>query len=209
MQSWTEIRAWRRAERERLLERRLALPAAAREAAGARVVEHLLAMADELATHCVGWYWPFKGEIDLHGLVARLVGRGATATLPVVVEKNAAMIFRSWRQGEKLEHGIWNIPVPAEGAVVTPTLLLVPLVGFDPAGYRLGYGGGYYDRTLAQCVPRALTIGIGYAMSRLATIHPQPHDIPMDRILTEDGWLEPAHDRLLAAPAQAAGTSSA
>jgi 5,10-methenyltetrahydrofolate synthetase len=119
------------------------------------------------------------------------------------------MIFRSWRQGEKLEHGIWNIPVPAEGAVVTPTLLLVPLVGFDPAGYRLGYGGGYYDRTLAQCVPRALTIGIGYAMSRLATIHPQPHDIPMDRILTEDGWLEPAHDRLLAAPAQAAGTSSA
>lgn len=192
MQDWTDIRAWRRAERERLLERRLALPAAAREAAGARVVEHLRAMADELATHCVGWYWPFKGEIELHGLLASLLARGATAALPVVVEKNRPMIFRRWRPGERLAHGIWNIPVPAEGAVVAPTLLLVPLVGFDAAGYRLGYGGGYYDRTLAQCAPRPLTIGIGYSMSRLATIHPQPHDIPMDRILTEEGWLAPA-----------------
>jgi len=192
MESWADIRAWRRAQREQLIERRLALPAATREATGARVVEQLLAIADELAMHCIGYYWPFKGEVDLHGLVARLVGRGATAALPVVVDKHQPMVFRRWRQGEPLTHGIWNIPVPAEGAIVTPTLLLVPLVGFDPAGYRLGYGGGYYDRTLAQCAPRPLTIGIGYAASRLATIHPQPHDIPMDRILTEEGWLAPA-----------------
>jgi len=208
MQDWTEIRAWRRAERERLLERRLALPAAAREAAGARVVEHLLAVADELATHCVGWYWPFKGEIELHGLLASLLARGATAALPVVVEKNRSMLFRRWRPGERLAHGIWNIPVPAKGAVVAPTLLLVPLVGFDAAGYRLGYGGGYYDRTLAQRTPRPLTIGIGYAMSRLATIHPQPHDIPMDRILTEEGWLAPARSSPANQPETAAGSST-
>lgn len=192
MDCWTDIRAWRRAQREQLLARRIALPTAVREAAGARVAEQLRAMEGELAAHCVGCYWPFKAEIDLHGLIARLVARGAAVALPVVIEKHQPMVFRSWRHGERLVHGIWNIPVPADGAVVTPTLLLVPLVGFDPAGYRLGYGGGYYDRTLAQCVPRPLTIGIGYAASRLATIHPQLHDIPMDRILTEEGWLAPA-----------------
>jgi len=169
MDSRTDIRAWRRAQRELLLERRLAVPAAEREAEGTRIVQQLLAIADELATHCIGYYRPFKGEFDLHGLIAQLLARGATAALPVVTEKNQAMVFHSWRQGEKLVHGIWNIPVPAAGAVVAPTLLLVPLVGFDPAGYRLGYGGGYYDRTLAQLVPRTLAIGIGYAAG---------HDLP-------------------------------
>jgi len=197
MDNWIDIRKWRRAQRELLLARRLALPAADRAAAGARIVQRLLAIADELVTHCIGYYWPFKGEIDLHGLIAQLVARGASAALPVVVEKNQAMVFRSWRRGEQLVHGIWNIPVPADGAVVVPTLLLVPLVGFDPAGYRLGYGGGYYDRTLAQLVPRPLTIGIGYAATRLPTIYPQSHDIPMDRLLTEEGWSEPVR----AAPA--------
>jgi 5-formyltetrahydrofolate cyclo-ligase len=75
--------------------------------------------------------------------------------------------------------------VPADSPVLTPDLLLVPLVGFDPAGYRLGYGGGYYDRTLAAIQPRPLAIGIGFEQQALATIHPQPHDIPMDYIVTE------------------------
>jgi len=187
MESWADIRAWRRAQREQLIERRLALPAATREAAAARVVERLLAMADELAAHCIGYYWPFKGEIDLHGVVATLVGRGATAALPIVVEKNQPMVFRRWRQGEKLVHGIWNIPVPAEGDAMRPDVLLIPLVGFDGRGYRLGHGGGYYDRTLATMAPRPLAIGIGFESLRLPTIHPQAHDIPMDLIVTERG----------------------
>jgi 5-formyltetrahydrofolate cyclo-ligase len=77
--------------------------------------------------------------------------------------------------------------VPAERQVVSPTALLVPLVGFDEQGYRLGYGGGYYDRTLAASKPRPLAIGLGYEFGRLATIHPQPHDAPMDAIVTEAG----------------------
>ena len=82
--------------------------------------------------------------------------------------------------------------MPADGRVVTPTVLLVPLLGFDEAGYRLGYGGGYYDRTLAAMTPRPLTIGVGYEVGRLKTIRPQPHDIPMDAIATETGftWFE-------------------
>jgi 5,10-methenyltetrahydrofolate synthetase len=75
--------------------------------------------------------------------------------------------------------------VPAERNVVTPDALLIPLVGYDTAGYRLGYGGGYYDRTLATVVPRALRIGVGYDDTELATIYPQPHDLPMNAIVTE------------------------
>jgi 5-formyltetrahydrofolate cyclo-ligase len=82
---------------------------------------------------------------------------------------------------------VWDIPIPIERQAVRPTALLVPLVGFDRQGYRLGYGGGYYDRTLAAMDPKPLIIGIGYEIGRLETIHPQPHDVPMDAIVTEAG----------------------
>ena len=168
----------------------MALPKAARDAAQAVVTRCLLECAGELPLRRVGYYWPFKGEPDLHALIEQFVARGATAALPVVVEKGAPMVFRTWAPGQPLAHGIWNIPVPAQGEEVVPTLLLVPLVGFDAAGYRLGYGGGYYDRTLAGLVPKPLTIGIGYAATLLDTIHPQPHDVPMDRVLTDEGWFD-------------------
>jgi 5-formyltetrahydrofolate cyclo-ligase len=83
--------------------------------------------------------------------------------------------------------GFWKIPVPADGPAVVPNLTLAPLVGWDPAGFRLGYGGGYFDRTLAVLSPRPMTIGIGLQSARLANIFPQPHDIALDVILTEAG----------------------
>ena len=85
----------------------------------------------------------------------------------------------------KMERGFWNIPVPVAGPEVAPDILLAPVVGFDDAGYRLGHGGGYFDRTLAAREPRPRAIGVGLASARLATIHPQPHDIPMQAIVTE------------------------
>ena len=87
----------------------------------------------------------------------------------------------------KLDRGVWNIPIPSERALVEPTVLLVPLLGFDAAGYRLGYGGGYYDRTLAASAPRPFTIGVGHEFGRLQSIYPQSHDIPLDVIVTECG----------------------
>ena len=84
-----------------------------------------------------------------------------------------------------MQRGFWNIPIPAERRVVVPDALLIPLVGYDAAGYRLGYGGGYYDRTLASRTPLPLRIGVGYDGAELPTIHPQPHDIPMSIIVTE------------------------
>ena len=86
-----------------------------------------------------------------------------------------------------MQTGIWNIPIPKQRQPLQPTVLLIPLVGFDTKGYRLGYGGGYYDRTLEQLTPIPLKIGIGFEMARIPTIHPQAHDIPMDLIVTEAG----------------------
>jgi 5-formyltetrahydrofolate cyclo-ligase len=95
------------------------------------------------------------------------------------------LIFRAYKSGDPLEKGIWNIPIPAEGNPVLPDVVIAPIVGVDPLNFRLGYGGGFFDRTLAAMPFKPLVIGVGYDLQRIATIHPQPHDIPMDRIVTE------------------------
>ena len=183
MENWDEIRRWRKAERARLIAERMALrgePRARHNAAITRSLEPLL--SPEML---IGFYWPIRGEYDARKLVTGLLDRGARAAMPVVVQKGAPLIFRRWHPGVRMENGFWDIPVPAEGEPVIPTTLLVPLVGFDEKGYRLGYGGGYYDRTLASFPTRPLAIGVGYEFARLETIHPQPHDIPMSLIVTE------------------------
>lgn len=183
MENWDEIRRWRKAERARLIAERMALrgePRARHNAAITRSLEPLL--SPEML---IGFYWPIRGEYDARKLVTGLLDRGARAAMPVVVQKGAPLIFRPWHPGVRMENGFWDIPVPAEGEPVIPTTLLVPLVGFDEKGYRLGYGGGYYDRTLASFPTRPLAIGVGYEFARLETIHPQSHDIPMSLIVTE------------------------
>lgn len=182
-----DLRAWRKAERTRLVGQRAALPLAVRQAARGRVWAALSAgLPARLAGSTVGFYWPFRGEIDLVGFAIELIRKGARAALPVVVEKGRPLAFRRWEPGMELRPGTWGIPVP-EGEPVVPDRLLVPLVGFDDAGHRLGYGGGYYDRTLAAADPRPLCVGVGYAFQRLPTLYPQPYDQAMDAIATEDG----------------------
>ena len=183
---WSDVRAWRRDERKRLLELRIAVPKLERDAQRDRITALIDRHLPDLSGHLIGFYWPFKGEIDLRPFVRDLVERGARAALPVVVEKAAPLEFWSWRPGMKLGRGVWNIPIPGARAPVEPTALLVPLVGFDERGYRLGYGGGYYDRTLAAMPVRPLVIAVGIAACRLETIHPQPHDIAMDVVVTEE-----------------------
>lgn len=206
---WDEVRAWRRETRRTLVEQRVAVDRARRDEIRDRVAGIVRGEVPGLARSCVGFYWPFKGEIDLRPLMRALVADGATAALPAVVEKGRPLEFRPWAPGGELVPGVWNIPVPPAGAIARPAILLVALVGFDAAGYRLGYGGGYYDRTLAAMPTRPLTIGVGSEAGRLATIHPQPHDIPMDAIATEDGlsWFERAAPTLrrIEAAARSAG----
>ena len=182
-----EVGAWRKAERARLIATREALPSETQRTAGARVRAALLAEVPELAGAVVALYWPFRGEVDLAPLAVELVARGSGAALPVIVEKNAPLAFWRWEPGMATRPGVWGIPVPASGEAVLPDCLLVPLVGFDGAGHRLGYGGGYYDRTLAALPGPPPAIGVGYAFQRLPDLRPQPHDRPMDAIATEEG----------------------
>ena len=186
-QARADIMRWRKAERQRLIEARLAVPAAERSALAGAIATHLDAAIGDPAGRRLSLYWPFRGEPDLRALAADFMRRGGTLALPVVVEKAAPLVFRDWRPGMKLEKGVWNIPVPPAAPAVIPDIVISPVVGFDPANYRLGYGGGFFDRTLAALPARPTVIGVGYAAAAIATIYPQPHDIAMDFIVTEAG----------------------
>jgi 5-formyltetrahydrofolate cyclo-ligase len=180
------VKLWRRGERERLIALRQALPADDRRRRGESIDAALRELLAELPG-VLGVYWPFRAEFDPRPLIDWAVAAGRGVALPVVVDKKGPLEYRAWRPGEPLVDGVWNIPVPEKRELVTPSVVLAPLVGFDGASYRLGYGGGYFDRTLAALSPRALAIGVGFAMQELETIHPQHFDVPMDVIVTETG----------------------
>ncbi|MBI1417967.1 MAG: 5-formyltetrahydrofolate cyclo-ligase [Limimaricola sp.] len=184
-----DVARWRKAERERLLSERAALPVATREAAARAIAAHLDALLGDVTGKTISAYWPIKSELDLRPWLMSLNERGATACLPLVVEKSAPLRFRAWGAGTPMERGIWNIAVPASGDWLVPDILIAPVVGHDAGLYRLGYGGGYFDRTLAAIGASATAIGIGLASSRVATIFPQSHDVAMRAIVTEDGIL--------------------
>jgi 5-formyltetrahydrofolate cyclo-ligase len=182
-----ELKAWRRAERERLLALRLAVPVPERRRWGTAIEANLTALFGERPPATLGIYWPFQAEFDPRPLIDRLIVAGSRVALPAVVDKKGPLEYRLWRPGEKLVDGVWNIPVPERRAIAVPDAVLAPLVGFDKECYRLGYGGGYFDRTLAALDPRPLAIGVGFQLSAIETIYPQPHDVVMDVIVTEAG----------------------
>jgi 5-formyltetrahydrofolate cyclo-ligase len=181
-----EVKVWRRGERERLLAQRMALSPAVRRAAGEKIAAGIREMLAE-RPGALGVYWPFRGEFDPRPLIDMVVGLGQMIALPVVVDKKGPLEYRAWKPGEALIVGVWDIPIPERRDIVVPATVLAPLVGFDRACYRLGYGGGYFDRTLAALQPRPVAIGVGFAFQEIATIHPQDFDIPMDALVTEAG----------------------
>jgi 5,10-methenyltetrahydrofolate synthetase len=185
-QARRDVMRWRKAERERLIAARLAVPVEVRAQMAASIADGLDKAIGDFASHLISVYWPFRGEPDLRPWMDAVIDRGGRVALPVVVGKGRPLIFREWRRGDKLERGIWNIPVPAAGREVVPTVTIAPLVGYDAAHYRLGYGGGFFDRTLAALARKPLVIGVGYGMAAVPTIYPLPHDIRMDVIVTEE-----------------------
>ncbi len=194
-----DVTRWRKAERARLLEERRALGVEGLRAASEALARHagaaLEARIGGARGGVVSVYWPIKSEPDLRPLMTSIVGLGLRVVLPLVETKQAPLTFREWTPATRMARGDWNIPVPPPDApICTPDLSLVPLVGWDGVGYRLGYGGGYFDRTLAALTPRPFTIGVGFQAARLDTIFPQPHDIPMDAIVTEAGPQEIRRD---------------
>jgi 5-formyltetrahydrofolate cyclo-ligase len=184
---WKGIQEWRKQTRRTLIAQRRELPRQDKLRCDSAISKALDELSSRLADRRVGFYWPLNGEVDLLPFMRRTVGKMREAALPVVIGKEQPLEFWRWSARTKLcSRGLWHIPSPIERIVVNPDVLLVPLVGFDETGYRLGYGTGYYDRTLAAA-PGPLTIGIGYEMASLESIYPQPHDIPMELIVTERG----------------------
>jgi 5,10-methenyltetrahydrofolate synthetase len=176
-----ESRAVRAALRRERLAARVALEDTDHAAHSSRVEAHLAALLETLPAQTLAFCAPVRREFDARPLVARLLGRGW----------RAAMAFRAWTPDTTMTVDRHGIPIPRGGAEVTPHVLLLPLVAFDARGFRLGYGAGYFDRTLAAMVPRPLAIGVGYELCRVADIHPEPHDIALDVLVTEAGAFRP------------------
>ena len=169
----------------------------------------------------IGAYWPIKGEFDPLPALYRWQEdatlnessqsesslqqepRAQLATesiasrsprkigLPVVNKVHKTLTFHAWYPGCPMEEDAYGIPKPKDTEVIVPTLLFVPCVGYGPGGYRLGYGGGFYDRTLATLQPRPVTVGLGYTNGWLPDLEPQAHDIPLDALLNDNGVVWP------------------
>jgi 5,10-methenyltetrahydrofolate synthetase len=177
----------RRTIRRQAIERRLALTDDQLAGLGQRVCEHLLTEFPSAPGHRIGFCWPVQNEVDLRPVIERWRGDGSVACLPVVVAADAPLAFRTWTPGSALAPDRFGIPTPTAGDWVVPDLLLLPLNAFDAAGYRIGYGGGYFDRTLAALPSRPLTIGVGLELGRVESTEPQPHDVRLDWVVTEVG----------------------
>lgn len=181
------VPVWRRTLRQQLIDKRSALPRAILEEYRHRIDTHLQRAFPDLTHGVIAFCWPYKNEYDARHLLATLRRRGATTALPAIVAPRAPLVFREWHPGITLKAGPLGIPFPPDSAEVQPDSVLLPVVGFDAAGYRLGYGGGYFDRTLAAIARRPRVIALGYEFMFVETIHPQPHDIPVDYVVTERG----------------------
>ena len=183
-----DLAAWRRAQRAALLAQRMTLAPDVRAQHQAAITQTLLTQFSPAPGSVVALYWPFKGEFDPRHVMFHWRTYGVRGVLPVVVAKSGPLQFREWWPGVTTLPGVFGLPVPQGTDLLVPDMVLMPPVGFDMRCFRLGYGGGYYDRTLAALRQRpVMKIGVAFALSRTATIFPQPHDIAMDLVVTEAG----------------------
>ena len=183
----------KRALRARLIQQRMNMPDRLRRAELLqRVMRIWLVGRPDVV---IGAYWPIKGEFDPLPALHRWKEDGELLDepqlrrigLPVMDKQLGTLKFHAWFPGCPMEEDAYGIPKPKDTEVVAPTLLFVPCVGYGAGGVRLGYGGGFYDRTLAQLQPRPFTAGLGFAAGFLPNLEPEAHDVPLDAVLTEMG----------------------
>jgi 5-formyltetrahydrofolate cyclo-ligase len=180
-----QIKTWRQQQREQLIEKRIAVGGYQRKLWQQEVLLKLHDILKDIEPGIIAFYWPFKGEIDCREMIIDMLQQGWQAALPAVTKVSSPLEFRQWTPETPLIPGVWKIPIPQSRTIVVPNVMLIPLVGFDECHYRLGYGGGYYDRSLIDIQPSPMKIGLGFELARLKTIYPQNYDIAMDIILTE------------------------
>ncbi|MBI4990177.1 MAG: 5-formyltetrahydrofolate cyclo-ligase [Rhodocyclales bacterium] len=220
-----ELRAFRNALRGRLIAAREALPAELHAQLSRKMERRLGELLDALQPAVLAFCWPFRAEFDARPLVSGRLPAGLRACLPVVMDNDSPLEFREWTPQSEMIEDRYGIHIPARGEALRPDAILMPLNGFDEGGYRLGYGGGYFDRSLAalssqspgrpkidlaptgggaghgtdpgaQQLPRPRAIGVGFELARVASIRPQAYDLPMDFIITEAGIFAAENGRL-------------
>lgn len=164
--------------------RRRALDAGQKAAFDARICERLVAWCESTAPASVAVYWPLRGEPDIGPACTQLAAIGIQLVLPVVVARDTALAFSEWTPGEEMIRDEMGVAVPAHARMAPrPDAIVIPCLGFNRERFRLGYGGGYYDRTL-EAVPRPMTVGVAYSFSEVA-FDSAPHDVALDLIITE------------------------
>lgn len=184
METWKE---WRKKKRLELLACREAVTNNDRIQWSMKITSSLEHGFPILWKSTVGFYWPYRGEYDPHPAMSTLQIRGAVLALPQVENERKLLCFRRWWKEAPMKIGAYNIPVTDNTELVMVNAIIVPMLGFDTQGYRLGYGGGYYDRTITGINPSPLVIGVAFEILRLDNIYPRPHDVAMDFIVTEAG----------------------
>lgn len=187
----------KKAVRQALIEQRLHMPDRLERAEQLQQVLRFWLMERQDAV--IGAYWPIKGEFDPLPALHRWKEDGALMdepklrriALPVVNKQHKTLSFHAWYPGCPMEMDAYDIPKPQNTELVVPSLLFVPCVGYGPGGYRLGYGGGFYDRTLAALEPRPFTVGLGFTNGFVDDFEPEAHDLPLDVILNDNGVVWP------------------
>jgi len=195
-------RAWRGQKRSEMIAARNSLTAAERAQRNAAIDTHLQVFLFALSGLTVSFYWPIRGEPDPRPAIRRWRAVVGQVALPVVVAPGMPLAFRAWRPDVQMQSGGYGILFPANTHRVAVDAAMIPLVGFDRGGYRLGYGGGYFDRTLAAYIIKPISIGVGYELAKIRTLHPQPHDMPMDFVVTDAGIRAQYAGRLYAVTAE-------
>lgn len=145
--------------------------------------------ASPTVTHkIVSGFFPYQSEIDTRPLLGKLAGDGWTTCLPIVIANGQPLQFRRWLPGEPTINGVWGIPRPPDTSPeLEPDVLIIPMLAFDRTGYRLGYGGGFYDRTLEKlrAIKKVIAIGVAYSAQELDEVPHGLHDQPLNYIMTE------------------------
>lgn len=192
MPQFPDIAVLKKRIRDVAITRRMAMPEAARQVADGQIAARLDDLLATLEIGRLAFCWPHRAEPDLRDWVADWLQRDPchTAALPVVVAPKRPMGFRRWTPHSDMVADRYGIPHPADGPPLHPELVLLPVNAFDRRGYRIGYGGGYFDRTLAALDPPALVAGIAYHDAEVPSALPQPHDVPMQWVVTDRGIVD-------------------